>query len=142
MQQLLEMKFSHSLNAQLMFLPFRVEQWQLGEMKWSGLVYALLWTDYSLRYAIYVVLASWIKANWIYLLFVPHGPLSPNHNFTACLLFQLFGRHPSRTQNPAHKVKLKRKNCVRNVITLKVRCSNLYVWGEKKYHMLYFPLQF
>ena len=33
--------FKHSVNAswQLMFLPFGVEQWQLGEMKWSGLVY-------------------------------------------------------------------------------------------------------
>ena len=55
------------------------------------------------------VLIKQIAFGCCYLLFVSHGPLSPNHNFTACLLFQLFGCHTSWTQNPAHKVKLKKR---------------------------------
>ena len=70
--------------------------------------------DFSLRYTIKRmsdarVLIKQIAFGCCYLLFVSHGPLSPNHNFTACLLFQLFGCHTSWTQNPAHKVKLKRR---------------------------------
>lgn len=42
-----------------------------------------------------------------YLLFVPHWSLASHHDFTTCELFQLFGRHPSWSQYPPHKVKLK-----------------------------------
>lgn len=104
--------------------------------------------DFSLRYTIKRmsdarVLIKQIAFGCCYLLFVSHGPLSPNHNFTACLLFQLFGCHTSWTQNPAHKVKLKRKTG-ENVSEIRSpwRCSNLYVRHTEKNITCTFRLHF
>lgn len=41
-----------------------------------------------------------------YLIFIPHAALAADHYFAASLLFQLFGSHPPRSQNPSHKVEL------------------------------------
>lgn len=40
-------------------------------------------------------------------LFIPHGSFASYHYFTASFLFQLLCSHSSRTQDPAHEIKLK-----------------------------------
>ena len=43
------------------------------------------------------------------LLFIPHGPSAPDHDFTPGLLLQLLGGHTPGPQYSTHKIKLKRR---------------------------------
>lgn len=47
-----------------------------------------------------------------YLILIPHAAFTADHYFAASLLFQLFGSHPPRAQNPSHKIELQKKNRV------------------------------
>ena len=70
----------------------------------------LLWE--KRRSTIYNFLNNKFFHSGSYLSFVSHGSLATDHDFAACVLFQLFGRHPTGPQYPTHKVELwKQSHC-------------------------------
>ena len=52
---------------------------------------------------------------WVHLVFVPHRTSTTNEYFAACLHFQLFGGHTSRTKQPTDKVELQQHNSIDSV---------------------------
>lgn len=50
------------------------------------------------------------EARRAYLFFVPHRPFAAHHDFTSCLLLQLFRGHAPWAQNPPDKVELQSHN--------------------------------